>query len=191
MDRLSELKERLQARANNVDLVQHPPLTSAEVEAFEAEYGCQLPHAYRHLLLELGPFEDDCGFQITKPTNFTGAGVLDVSMDELKAFGSDVWAWSQSRDDLFLLDGAVDTVVEKRFPVDFMERFDRLHGSAGLVRIAQLDGVSGDLYLSLGGESVGSVWFVPEVGVHPEVSVRDGEVMVHDVLSWALSFNKL
>lgn len=187
---VDELRALLERRAENVELVRHPPLSEADVAALEADYGA-LPKAYRDILTEIGSFEDDCGFQLTTPSDFTGAGELPVAMEEVEAFGRDFEQWCEGRDDLFLLGGPPDTAIEKRFPVDMMARFDRYHGSPGLVRIAQLDGVCGDLFVVVAGPTKGTVWFAGDVGVHPEVTIRDGQVVPHDVLSWAVSFDRL
>ncbi len=170
-----------------------PPLDDARLGELERVHG-PLPSAYRSILSTIGPFADDCGFELGLPTH-ESPGEFPVSRKTLDEWGAEARARFDAaagdrRFDPPIL--AFDTVRERRPLRDLAAPLDDLGGeSPGITCIASLSGVAGDLYLVLRGETRGTVWFESDTELTPELYVREGEVVFHDCLSWALSFAEL
>jgi hypothetical protein len=192
---LDELRRELAGRRM---IAVGPPLPEDEIAAIEARLGMPLPAGYRSVLAELGPFEDDTGFCLQVPRRIPEAvGAFDVGRDRVLAFARDRIAAAEAleRDGTRLLTPTdrFDSVIEKRvLSYGMLDAFADLQSDGpGLLPIAALDGVSGDLYLVVAGELRGTVWFDGDCGFHPELYVSDGQIELHDTLSWALSFRRI
>ena len=189
---MDALRAELEARKTDVILEWAPPLDDAQLAELEKAHG-PLPDAYRAILGTIGPFADDCGFELGLPTH-ESPGEFPVSRQTLDEWGAEALerfeAARSAGQSLFSPPAvAFDTVWERRPLRDLAAPLDDLGGeSPGITCVASLSGVAGDLYLVLRGETRGTIWFESDTELTPELYVRDGEVVFHDCLSWALSF---